>query len=140
MTTLGRVWRAITRSPIVWGFLGSAAFYGLVHGGPLDTPFIKRYFTHHPVEYGETVMFAIGLAALVLRASTWPSSSRRWAGRCWRQRSAAGEPSRSHCRALLGATWIACRRDRQEEYCPGGCGRPSSTSGGSAPPKGFATS
>ena len=28
---------------------------------------IKRYFTHHPVEYIETVMFAIGLAALLLR-------------------------------------------------------------------------
>lgn len=59
--------RSLGNSPIFWGLLGSAGFYYLVHRGPLATPFIERYFTHHPVEYGETVLFAIGLAALVLR-------------------------------------------------------------------------
>ncbi|MGA2064871.1 MAG: MotA/TolQ/ExbB proton channel family protein [Thermoguttaceae bacterium] len=68
MTTFNRYWRAITASPIVWGILGTAVFYGLVHRGPLGTPFIERYFTHHPVEYGETLMFAVGLSALLLRA------------------------------------------------------------------------
>lgn len=29
--------------------------------------FIQRYFTDHPVEYGETALFGIGLAALVLK-------------------------------------------------------------------------
>lgn len=55
------------RSPFVWGAVGAAGFYGLVYGGPLGTEFIKRYFTRHPVEYGETLLFAIGLAVLVLR-------------------------------------------------------------------------
>jgi biopolymer transport protein ExbB/TolQ len=55
------------RSPIVWGLLASAAFYGLIFGGPLDLPVMHRYFTHHPVEYGETFLFSIGLAALLLR-------------------------------------------------------------------------
>jgi biopolymer transport protein ExbB/TolQ len=64
---LNRLYRAITGSPIVWGVLGSAAFYGLIHGGVLTSPLIHRYFTHHPVEYGEVVLFAIGMAALVLR-------------------------------------------------------------------------
>ena len=30
-------------------------------------PIIKRYFTGHPVEYMKTVLFAIGLAALVIK-------------------------------------------------------------------------
>ena len=49
------------------GCRGAAAFYALVHGGPLGTAFVIRYFTKHPVEYIETVMFAIGVAALLLR-------------------------------------------------------------------------
>jgi hypothetical protein len=59
--------RSLGSSPILWGVLGSAGFYYLVFRGPLNTPFINRYFTHHPVEYGETVLFAVGLAALVIR-------------------------------------------------------------------------
>jgi len=55
------------RSPILWGLLAVAAFYGLIHGGPLDLPVMHRYFTHHPVEYGETILFSIGMAALLLR-------------------------------------------------------------------------
>jgi hypothetical protein len=67
VNTLNDLFRTVKRSPILWGILGSVAFFGLVHGGPLGTPFIKRYFTGHPVEYAETVLFAIGLAALVLK-------------------------------------------------------------------------
>ncbi|MGA2032672.1 MAG: MotA/TolQ/ExbB proton channel family protein [Thermoguttaceae bacterium] len=67
MNKLTNLFRIITRSPILWGGLAAAGFFGLVHGGPLATPFILRYFTHHPVEYAETVMFAVGLAALVLK-------------------------------------------------------------------------
>jgi biopolymer transport protein ExbB/TolQ len=67
MTKFSNLTQAVTRSPIAWGLLGAAGFYALIYGGPLDTPFVKRYFTNHPVEYVETVMFAIGLAALLLR-------------------------------------------------------------------------
>ena len=59
--------RTAMRSPIVWGILGCAAFYGLIFGGPLDLPVMHRYFTHHPVEYGETLLFSVGVAALILR-------------------------------------------------------------------------
>ena len=55
-------------SPFLWGLLGSAGFYALIHGGPLGLPLVQRYFTHHPVEYMETVMFAVGLAALMIKA------------------------------------------------------------------------
>jgi biopolymer transport protein ExbB/TolQ len=67
MNALSSLRRNLMRSPIIWGFLACAAFYGLIHGGPLGYPIIERYFTHHPVEYGETFLFAIGMAALVLR-------------------------------------------------------------------------
>ena len=67
MNTAAKIYQTITKSPVVWGLLAAAGFYALVYGGPLDIAFIKRYFTGHPVEYAETVMFAIGLAALLLK-------------------------------------------------------------------------
>jgi biopolymer transport protein ExbB/TolQ len=69
VTKIADFTQAITKSPIVWGIAGAAGFYALIHAGPLDMPFVKRYFTKHPVEYVETVMFAIGLAALLLRVA-----------------------------------------------------------------------
>ncbi len=73
MNRPNRLVQSVTRSPFLWGVLGSVGFYTLIHAGMLDvlpTPvvdLIKRYFAHHPVEYMETVMFAVGLAALVLK-------------------------------------------------------------------------
>ena len=52
----------------MWGIFGAVGFYGLIFGGPLNIELVKRYFTVHPVEYMETVMFSIGLAALILKA------------------------------------------------------------------------
>jgi biopolymer transport protein ExbB/TolQ len=67
---LNQLVQAITKSPFLWGLLGTAAFYTLVHahGSPLNTPLVKKYFTYHPVEYLETAMFAVGLAALLIKA------------------------------------------------------------------------
>ncbi len=63
-----RLYQAVTRSPFLWGVLGSIGFYALVHAGPLNVPLVKRYFANHPVEYMETVLFAIGLAVLIVKA------------------------------------------------------------------------
>ena len=63
-----RFMRSVSQSPFLWGILGSAGFYALVEASPPGATLLKRYFTHHPVEYMETVMFAIGLAALVVKA------------------------------------------------------------------------
>jgi biopolymer transport protein ExbB/TolQ len=63
-----RLFQAIAKSPFLWGALGSVGFYALIFGGPLSIPPIPRYFTSHPVEYMETVMFSIGLAALIIKA------------------------------------------------------------------------
>ena len=67
MNAFNQLARTVMRSPIVWGILACAAFYGLIFGGPLDLPVMHRYFTHHPVEYGETLLFSVGMAALMLR-------------------------------------------------------------------------
>ncbi len=66
MSKLSQSIRAIGRSPFLWGILGSVGFYALVHYGPLGLPLVKRYFAGHPVEYMETIMFAVGLAAATL--------------------------------------------------------------------------
>ncbi len=67
MNAFNQLARTSMRSPLVWGILACAAFYGLIFGGPLDLPVMHRYFTHHPVEYGETLLFSVGMAALMLR-------------------------------------------------------------------------
>ena len=70
MNKLSQLVQSVTKSPFLWGILGAAGFYGLIYGIPPDVPgmpFVLRYFTHHPVEYMETVMFSIGLAALVVK-------------------------------------------------------------------------
>ena len=63
--------RSLVRSPFLWGVLGAFGFYVLIlrvipaHAPGM--PFVLRYFTHHPVEFMETVLFAVGLAALVVK-------------------------------------------------------------------------
>jgi biopolymer transport protein ExbB/TolQ len=96
---LTNILRAVTRSPIVWGMLCTAAFYGLIHGNVLESPFIRRYFTGHPVEYGETVLFAIGLAALALRrldVAAQYAALRRSPLAAW----SAGQSAAESCRAM----------------------------------------
>jgi hypothetical protein len=70
MSKSSQLVQSVTKSPFLWGVLGSVGFYGLIHAAPPDTPgmpFVLRYFTHHPVEYMETVMFSVGLAALIVK-------------------------------------------------------------------------
>ena len=62
--------QSVAKSPFLWGILGSVGFYVLIHVLPPHAPgmeFVLRYFNTHPVEYMETVMFAVGLAALVVK-------------------------------------------------------------------------
>jgi biopolymer transport protein ExbB/TolQ len=115
MTTLRRLARTIAASPIVWGLLASAVFYGLINGGPLGTPLIKRYFTGHPVEYGETVMFAIGLSALVLKAIDLLQQSVALGRPLLGQVAHAAGSVEDHCRTLLGEL-NRLPTSRQEHY------------------------
>jgi biopolymer transport protein ExbB/TolQ len=103
------------RSPILWGLLGAAGFYALIFGGPFDIPLIRRYFTGHPVEYGETVLFAIGLAALVLKifdiGAQYPGLRQSPLGPALR----GAESSAEQCRLLLERLDKVSRR-RDEYY------------------------
>ncbi len=107
--------RALSASPILWGSLGSAGFYYLVYRGPLNTPFIHRYFANHPVEFAETVLFSIGLAALLIRVLDIAS---QYAGL---RQSPLGTPSRGtavdeQCQLLLDRLAKVPRWRRGEYY------------------------
>lgn len=68
--------KAVSKSPFLWGGAAALAFYGLIHAGVLDAPLVKRYFTGHPVEYLETIMFMVGMASLLLQlVDLWGQSA-----------------------------------------------------------------
>lgn len=68
MNTNQRRSPTILRSPVFWGGLAYVVFHLLWAKGVITNPFILRYFAQHPVEYVETAMFMLGIAALVLKA------------------------------------------------------------------------
>lgn len=57
----------ITRSPLLWGGLAAVAFFWAIDFHVVESPFLKRYCAGHPVEYAETAMFFVGLAALLIK-------------------------------------------------------------------------
>jgi biopolymer transport protein ExbB/TolQ len=97
---IGYLIKIIFNSPLMWGILGSLGFYGLVFHGPLNHPLVKRYFAGHPVEYMETVLFSIGLAALILKVMDI-AGQRSWLGNSpLGPKSQDAEPMET-CNALL---------------------------------------
>lgn len=54
---------------LLWGLGLCLAFYALVHNGVVDSPFMRRYFAGHPVEYVLTGMFFVGLVAILMKAT-----------------------------------------------------------------------
>ncbi|MDO4575889.1 MAG: MotA/TolQ/ExbB proton channel family protein [Planctomycetia bacterium] len=61
------VYVGILMSPVLWGLVVTAFFYGLIFGGILKSAVISRYFTDSGLEYIETGMFFIGLCVLLFR-------------------------------------------------------------------------
>jgi len=55
---------------IVLGGILSFVFYGAIHKGWLQHPFVVRYFASHPIEYVITTMFFVGLAILLVKYGT----------------------------------------------------------------------
>ncbi len=53
--------------PMFWGLAATFAFYLLLHAGAIPSPMALRYFAGHPVEYIETALFFVGLAALLTK-------------------------------------------------------------------------
>jgi len=68
VTKLNHLLLALFRSPILWGGLASVGFFALINTGIPGHEFFQRYCAAHPIEYTETVMFFIGLAALVIKS------------------------------------------------------------------------
>ncbi len=60
--------RRLAKSPLLWGGVASAVFYGLIHGGVLSGDFIQAYCAGHPVEYAAMIMFFVGGAILILKS------------------------------------------------------------------------
>ena len=100
MNAWNHLTRAVTKSPIVWGILACAAFYGLIFGGPLDVPVMHRYFTHHPVEYGETLLFTVGMAALMLRLGDVAGQRSALKKSPWKAVASVRMPPEGVCRKL----------------------------------------
>jgi len=59
---------AIVKSPLLWGGLVTVIFYTFLHNGTIRSELLFRYLAMHPIEYIETGMFFIGMAALGLKA------------------------------------------------------------------------
>jgi biopolymer transport protein ExbB/TolQ len=55
------------RSPIFWGGLLSALYYGGIESGVVRNPFLLRFTAGHFVEHVVTMVFFVGSAALVLK-------------------------------------------------------------------------
>lgn len=53
--------------PVALGLAASICFFALINQGVISNPLIVRYFAGHPVEYIETAMFFVGLAAILLK-------------------------------------------------------------------------
>ena len=59
--------QAVLRSPLLWGALASAGFYGAVDAGLVEHPLVARYLAGHWAAYICTSMFLVGVAAIVLK-------------------------------------------------------------------------
>src|SRR5690606_23607875 len=58
---------AVLRSSLVWGGLAALGFYTLIHTINFGGDFLWRYCASHPIVYAETILFFIGMAALIIR-------------------------------------------------------------------------
>ncbi len=76
-------WGSLFQSPLLWGGVLAGGFYALIYGGPLDYELVRRDFTHHPVEMMETVLFSVGLAALLLKIVEFRGQVSRLAESIW---------------------------------------------------------
>lgn len=63
-------WAAIVGNlgwPILLGGAMCGVFFALLFQGPLNTPLMYRYFAGHPINMTTTVLFFVGMAALILK-------------------------------------------------------------------------
>ena len=56
--------------PVMLGMLACGGFYAAIHAGMIRMPLVVRYFAGDPIEYVETALGFVGLAALLLRGAS----------------------------------------------------------------------
>ena len=78
--------RSLAHSPLLWGGLLSAAYYGALLGGILDVPILLRFTAGHSVEFIVTVAFCIGVAGWPSKGSKSPNGARCPGNICWARR------------------------------------------------------
>lgn len=69
--------------PVTWGILATLGFYSVIHFNVFESALITRYFASHPVEYITTLMFCVGIAALVrkfMEVAAQPKADGAWLG------------------------------------------------------------
>ncbi|MGQ9576507.1 MAG: MotA/TolQ/ExbB proton channel family protein [Thermoguttaceae bacterium] len=88
------------RSPLLWGAATAAAFYAALYTGLFGGDFFARYCAGHPVEYVETVLFFVGLAALALKGMQIGAQYRAMGRRLLGPIPSGGQPP-ADCQLLL---------------------------------------
>lgn len=75
-------WTKLHSSPILWGGLATALFYGVIPFSPVWRTEITRYFAGHWIEYVTTALSFVGLAILMKKLIRLSSESQavRWSG------------------------------------------------------------
>ncbi|MCA9247132.1 MAG: MotA/TolQ/ExbB proton channel family protein [Planctomycetales bacterium] len=58
----------LLRHPVIWGGLGSVAFYAVITQGWISHPLVTRYCASHPIEYIAVTLFFAGIAALLFKS------------------------------------------------------------------------
>jgi biopolymer transport protein ExbB/TolQ len=106
--------KALARSPILWGALATAAFYGLLYAGVINSQFVQRYFASHPVEYVTAGLFFVGMAALAIKALDVNRQFNRPSARLLEPFS-PGSQRVSECDSLLGEI-DRLPAERQHDY------------------------
>lgn len=67
MSKSNRMAWALVKSSALWGGLASLGFYTLIHTINFGGAFLYRYCASHPIVYAETILFFVGMAALIIR-------------------------------------------------------------------------
>ncbi len=114
MSKSNRMALAIMRSCLMWGGLLSLGFYTLIHTIHFGGAFLYRYCASHPIVYAETILFFIGMAALVIRWFEVGAQSKLIANPLLPAVGAAPEPPAAAQRLLNGLAGLSAIK--QESY------------------------
>lgn len=68
MNNVNKFFARLLHSPLIWGGVISALYYGGIYGRVINNPMLLRFTAGHSVEYIVTAFFFTGASALVIKA------------------------------------------------------------------------